>query len=137
VPVFKDTVQLYDCISSILEYLREHPPARDAFLKSGLIVRFKYSAPDGEITIDGTGQPIGLFCGPCNRVPTVDMAMSADIAHQFWLGKVNLVAALTRGTMTAKGPIPAIMKLLPAITPAYKRYPEILREKGLESLISV
>jgi hypothetical protein len=50
---------------------------------------------------------------------------------------VNLVAALTRGTMTAKGPIPAIMKLLPAITPAYKQYPEILRSKGLESLINV
>ena len=62
--------------------------------------------------------------------------MSADTAHQFWLGKVNLVAALTRGTMTAKGPIPAIMKLLPAITPAYKQYPEILRAKGLESLIN-
>jgi hypothetical protein len=134
-PVFKDTAQLYDCVSGILEYLRDYPPARDAFIKSGLVIRFNYTAPDGEITIDGSHNPIELFCGPCDRVPTVDMKMSADTAHQFWLGKVNLVAALTRGTMTAKGPIPAIMKLLPAITPAYKRYPEILREKGLESLI--
>ena len=29
------------------------------------------------------------------------------------------------------------MKLLPAITPAYKKYPEILREKGLGNLINV
>ena len=134
-PVFTDTEQLYDCVSAILEYLRDYPPARDAFLKSGLIIRFNYTAPDGTITIDGSHDPIALFCGPCDRAPTVNMTMSADTAHQFWLGKVNLVAALTRGTMTAKGPIPAIMKLLPAITPAYKQYPEILRAKGLENLI--
>jgi hypothetical protein len=134
-PVFKDTAQLYDCVGTILEYLRDYEPARNSFLKSGLIIRFNYSAPDGEITIDGSRDPIELFRGPCDRTPTVDMTMSADTAHQFWLGKVNLVAALTRGTMIAKGPIPAIMKLLPAITPAYKQYPEILRSKGLESLI--
>jgi hypothetical protein len=134
-PVFKDTAQLYDCVGAILEYLRDYEPAANAFRKSGLVIRFKYSAPDGEITIDGSRDPIELFCGVCDRSPTVDMTMSSDTAHQFWLGKVNLVAALTRGTMTAKGPIPAIMKLLPAITPAYKQYPEILRAKGLESLI--
>lgn len=136
-PVFKDTEQLYDCVGAVLDYLRTYEPAANAFRKSGLVIRFKYSAPDGEITIDGSQDPITLTCGPCDQKPTVDMTMSADTAHQFWLGKVNLVAALTRGTMTAKGPIPAIMKLLPAITPAYKQYPEILREKGLESLINV
>lgn len=134
--VFQDTEQLYDCVGAILDYLRTYEPAANAFRKSGLIIRFKYSTPDGEITIDGSQDPIALTCGPCDRTPTVDMTMSADTAHQFWLGKVNLVAALTRGTMTAKGPIPAIMKLLPAITPAYKKYPEILSEKGLAHLIS-
>ena len=62
--------------------------------------------------------------------------MKAETAHQFWLGKVNLVAALTRGTIVAKGPVPAIMKLLPVITPAYKIYPQVLKEKGLEQLAS-
>jgi hypothetical protein len=135
-PVFKDAEQLYDCIGGVLDYLRTNETAAAAFLKSGLVIRFKYSDPDSEITIDGSGDPIALTLGPCDRAPTVDMTMSADTAHQFWLGKVNLVAALTRGTMKAKGPIPAIMKLLPAITPAYKKYPEILREKGLENLIN-
>ena len=135
-PVFKDTEQMYDCIGAVLDYLRQDEKVAATFRKSGLVIRFKYTDPDGEITIDGSQDPISLTCGPCDRTPTVDMGMSADTAHQFWLGKVNLVAALTRGTMTAKGPIPAIMKLLPAITPAYKQYPEILRAKGLESLIN-
>ena len=135
-PVFKDAEQMYDCIGAVLDFLREDEKASVAFRKSGLIIRFKYSDPDGEITIDGSQDPITLNCGPCDRKPIVDMTMSADTAHQFWLGKLNLVAALNRGTMTAKGPIPSIMKLLPAITPAYKQYPEILRAKGLASLVS-
>lgn len=136
-PVFKDSEQLCDCVGSILDYLLHYEPAANAFRKADMIVRFKYTAPEAEITVDGTREPMELICGPCDRTPTVDMAMTADVAHRFWLGKVNLVAALTRGTITAKGPIPAIMKLLPAITPAYKQYPEILREKGLEDLINV
>jgi hypothetical protein len=72
VPVFKDTAQLYDCVSAILAYLRDFPPAGEAFLKSGLIIRFNYSAPDGTVTIDGSRNPIDIFCGPCDRVPTVD-----------------------------------------------------------------
>ncbi len=134
-PVFKDTEQMYDCIGAVLDFLRQDPKAAAAFRKSGLIIRFKYTNPDGEITIDGSEDPISLSCGPHIREPIVDMGMSADTAHQFWLGKLNLVAALSRGAMTAKGPIPAIMKLLPVITPAYKQYPEILRAKGLGHLI--
>jgi len=43
---------------------------------------------------------------------------------------VNLVQALSKGEMKAKGPIPAILKLLPAIKPAYTLYPQHLREIG-------
>ncbi|MDX1386052.1 MAG: hypothetical protein R3257_00575, partial [bacterium] len=63
------------------------------------------------------------------------MTMKADVAHRFWFGKVNLIAALTRREMVAKGPIPKILKLLPAIKPAYSLYPEYLKEKGCENLL--
>ncbi len=126
-------------IVGLNRYLSEEQPSIETLVvdeaESGEGAPSSGAPSSGSETPDGSHDPIELFCGLCDRVPTVDMSMSSDTAHQFWLGKVNLVAALTRGTMTAKGPIPAIMKLLPAITPAYKRYPEILREKGLESLI--
>ncbi len=135
-PVFRDAAQLYDCVGAILAYLIEVPAASQAFLRAGLIVHFRYREPEAEITMDGSKEPITLTLGPCNVTPIVEMAMTGDVAHQFWLGHVNLLAALTRGTIVAKGPIPAILRLLPAITPAYTRYPEILREKGLVELIT-
>ncbi len=135
-PVFRDAAQLYDCVGAILAYLIDLPTANQAFRKSSLIVRFRYREPDAEITVDAARDPIVLNLGPYDLPPIVDMSMTGDVAHQFWLGHVNLLAALTRGTIVAKGPIPAILKLLPAITPAYTKYPQILREKGLEELIT-
>ena len=135
-PVFKDAEQLYDVLGALFTRLKDDPQVGPSVAKSGLVIRFKYTEPDSEVTIDASKTPVELCFGPCGRTPTVDMSMKADIAHQFWLGKVNLVSALTRGTMVAKGPIPAVMKLLPVITPAYKMYPEILKAKGLGHLAS-
>jgi len=58
------------------------------------------------------------------------MTMSSDIAHKFWFGRVNLMAALTRKQMVAKGPVPKVLKLLPAIKPSYEMYPKYLVENG-------
>jgi len=135
-PVFKDDAQLYDCFGTLFKQLADNPKVGPIIAKSGLIIRFNYSNPDCGITIDATKEPIEIFFGNCDRKPSVDMSMQADVAHQFWLGKVNLVSALTRGTIVAKGSIPAIMKLLPIISPAFKIYPEVLKEKGLETLIT-
>jgi hypothetical protein len=67
--------------------------------------------------------------------PDVVMTMKADVSHAFWHGKVNLVAALAKRDIVASGPIPKILKLLPAIAPLYQMYPALLREKGLGSLV--
>ncbi len=63
------------------------------------------------------------------------MSMTADVAHKFWHGKVNLVTALTRRQVTAKGNVPKTLKLLPILKPAFKLYPNYLKERGLEHLI--
>jgi hypothetical protein len=62
--------------------------------------------------------------------------MKADVAHEFWLGNVNLMVALTRKQIVAKGPIPKIMKLLPVIKPAYAKYQALLKDRGLEDMIT-
>ena len=134
-PVFNDANQLYDTFGALFTQLANDPKVAQVIAKSGLIIRFKYSEPDSEITIDATKEPIEVFYGPCSLKPMVDMSMSADTAHQFWLGKLNLVSALTRGNIVAKGPIPSIMKLLPIISPAFKIYPEVLKAKGFQSNI--
>lgn len=70
-------------------------------------------------------------------IPDVEMGMNADVAHRFWLGKVNLMVAITKGDIKVKGPIPKIMKLLPIIRDSYAIYKDYLKEKGFEELVNL
>lgn len=122
-------------LSGFFEMVKTQPEMRDKLLESKLTIRFKYFDPDVCIYVDCSGDEIKIKVNDYDSPAEVEMEMSADIAHKFWFGKVNLMMAITRGQMKAKGPIPKILKLLPVIKPAYELYPKYLKENGYEKYI--
>ncbi|MFH1151029.1 MAG: hypothetical protein V1748_11205 [Actinomycetota bacterium] len=138
--VYKDADQMYELLGGLFEDLTGDKVIADKFAASGLTIQFKYTEPDAEIWLDASKKDpdnIGIICGPAEGLTAeVEMSMKADMAHEFWLGNVNLMVALTRKQIVAKGPIPKIMKLLPVIKPAYDKYKALLRDKGLEDMIT-
>lgn len=138
--VFKDADQVYELLGGLFNDLTGDPVIAEKFAASGLVIRFTYTDPDSEIWLDARKKDpndLGVICGPAEGLNAeVEMSMKADVAHQFWLGNVNLMVALTRKQITAKGPIPKIMKLLPVIKPAYAKYQQFLKDRGLEDMIT-
>lgn len=128
--LFESSEKFEEMLAGFFRQLAETPAIADKLLASKLIIRFSYSDPDVVLLIDCSGDRLEIKTGDTDTKATVDMSMSADIAHKFWFGKVNLMAALTRKQMVAKGPIPKILKLLPAIKPSYAMYPKYLDENG-------
>jgi hypothetical protein len=61
--------------------------------------------------------------------------MKADVAHRFWLGKVNISLALAKGEMRAKGPVPKILKLVPLAKSLFPRYQDSLVKAGRSDLV--
>ncbi len=133
--VYENTEMLYDILMEFYEILKEHPDIGPSLNKTNLCVQFRYKNPSGVITIDATGNEVEIVRGEFNGKPEVTMTMDADFAHKFWHGKANLVTALTRRLVKAKGNVPKTLKLLPILRPAYKIYPDYLKKKGLEHLI--
>ncbi len=138
--IFKTEAEVYDSIGKLFHEVKTGDVA--AKIKtSGLVIQFQYSEPDSIITIDCKNAPkekgchLTVITGKTELEPDVVMSMKADLAHKFWFGKVNLLTALTTRKIVAKGPIPKILKLLPAIQPLYKLYPELLRKWGKDSLV--
>ncbi len=117
-------------LGGFFEYLMTVPSISEKLLASKLIIRFTYTDPDVALLVDCSGDAVEIRRGDTGTKATVDMSMTADVAHRFWFGKVNLMMALTRKQMVAKGPVPKILELLPAIKPAYALYPQYLRENG-------
>ena len=139
--VFKDSAQFYATVGELMDRAKKDPVVGPKIAKSGLIIQFRYTDPEAVTTINAKDKPsqpgafVDVIHGPCTLKPDVVMSMKADISHAFWHGKVNLLSALGKKDIIAQGPIPKIIKLLPAVQPLYRQYPQLLREKGFESLI--
>ena len=100
-----------------------------------LIVKFVWRDPEMTLTLDFTKDPFTVHTNEDAIAPTATFTLTTDVAHKFWHGQVNLAKALTTKTIVARGPIPKILKLLPAIKPLYTRYPQYLRDRGRPDLV--
>lgn len=130
-PVFQSADQLKKILGGFFESLAADSQVGPKLLDSKLVLKFNYREPDAAITIDLRGEKAVITFDDAEKKPDVEMGMKADTAHKFWLGQVNLVIALARREMTARGPVPKILKMLPIIKPAYKLYPDYIKDKGL------
>jgi hypothetical protein len=77
-----------------------------------------------------------IVWGEYEKKPTVEMFMKADIAHQFWLGNVNVPVYLISGKIVAKGPVNKALALLPVVKPAFRIYSSIFEDTLNRPLIS-
>jgi hypothetical protein len=130
--MFKTVEEFEKVIGGFFQLVADTPLIADKLLKSKMVIRFKYTDPDLIVVIDCSGDKAVVRAHDTDTDVIVEMSMSADIAHRFWFGMVNLTKALTRKEMVAKGPIPKVLKLLPAIKPAYAMYPQYLDANGFE-----
>jgi len=139
--IFRDSEQFYECVGELMDRAKMDPDVGQKIAKSKIIIQFRYTDPEATTTVDAKSQPsqpsayVDVIHGDIDLKPDIIMSMKADVAHWFWLGKINLVSALTKGDIKADGPIPKILKLLPAIKPLYKEYPKVLQDKGYQDLL--
>jgi hypothetical protein len=139
---FKDEAELRHIIGMLYDRVKIDPAIAPRIRDGKIVIQFRYTEPVGIVTINASTPPTQpqafydvLWGDDTGLKADVEMSMKADVAHQFWHGKVNLMAALTRRQIIAKGPIPKILKLLPAVEPVYAIYPQMLREIGRTDLI--
>src|SRR5512142_1695403 len=134
-PVFEDQRQLYGVLQAFFERLTAHDEITDALVAGRFVLRFRYRDPDGQVTIDLREKPIRWRFGECELVPDLDMIQSADVSHEFWLGRLNVPVAIATRRVVARGPVAKALKLLPAVRPAHPIYAATLRELGLDALL--
>lgn len=138
---FRDSAHFYECVGELMDRAKSDPDVGAKIARSNIVIQFQYKNPEAMTTINAKGKPtqegayVDIIHGPCDLKPDVTMSMDADISHRFWHGKVNLMAALGKRQIVARGPIPKILKLLPAVQPLYDAYPKLLAEKGYDELI--
>jgi hypothetical protein len=140
--VFKSFDELHTYFGRLYDDAKADSRVAPKIKDSHLVIQFRYDDPKAIVTINASAPPTQenayfdvLWGDDTGLKPDVEMSMKADVAHQFWHGKINLMAALARRQIVAKGPIPKILKLLPAVEPMYQMYPRILHDMGRDDLV--
>lgn len=135
--VFANSEELYGVLVPLWEAIKADPKMSEQLVRTKLVVQFRYRDPEGVLTIDcSDGQSIQIIRGEGPQKPTIEMSMKADIAHEFWMGRVTVPVAILTGKIVSKGPTPKALALLPVIRPAFAIYPKILEQAGKQALIS-
>ena len=135
---FADDDEVYRLIGRLFQELAVDPELAPKFKKANTTVQYQLHAPEARITIEmRPDRDIQVDLGESDLDPEVTMSLAADTAHGFWIGKVNLTAALARGDIKARGPVAKILRLVPLVKPTFARYEQLLREAGREDLIEL
>jgi putative sterol carrier protein len=128
---FDDADEVYRYIGRLFEEIVADEELGPRFQRANTVVQYRYSDPDSQVTVKMVeGQDRRVDFGPSELEPEVVMTMAADTAHRFWLGKLSVTRAMSRGQIKANGPVTKILKLVPLVKPVFPRYRRMLEEAG-------
>lgn len=136
--LFKDEREVYRYLGQIFRVSIDDPNLASKVRGTGLIVRIDYTDPDSTIGVDFDEGALYLGTAelPAAFAPNMSLRMSADDGHVFWLGKLNMTAAMARGKVRVKGSVPKMLKLMPLTKPLRSRYEKILADDGRADLLN-
>jgi len=136
VATFQTAGELYDVLGTFLAELTLEPELRPKFVGANTSMLVRYTDPDARILIDCRCDPPVVVAGPPEATEAdVSLTMSADDGHRFWLGRYNVALGLSRRQVTVSGSMGTMMKLLPAMQPAFSRYQAFLETNGHGQLL--
>lgn len=129
---FESAAQLHDLVTPFLQGLVADPELRPKFVAGNTSFQVQYTDPDEVFMLDCTVDPPVVSHGQeaSGQDAEVRLTMSADDAHRFWLGKLNVPMAIARRKVKVEGQVSKLLKLLPAITPAFDRYRDYVGDRG-------
>lgn len=140
--LFKDSAEFEKVYGAFMVEILKHPLIGPKLKRSGMIVQFQYKNPDVDVTINfkeshptDSSLAGNYTFGPTPWEPDVTFIQSADFSNRFWQGKENVIAAMAKRQVTARGSIPKALQLIPVIRPSFRIYPQILERLGMKHLV--
>lgn len=127
--VFKSADSMLEILGGMFRMVLENKEVAPKFHESGVVIKFNITDPDATLWVDTVNMKV--LGGAQDLKANVEMDLSGDSCHQFWLKELKLPIALAKGKIKARGPMPTILKLLPLLKPAYEAYPDIAKKNNL------
>lgn len=130
-PYFATAAEVYQILGAFLDQLIKEPDMRPRFASAESSFLVSVSDPCSHLLLDCTQDPPRVVTDVAPQtVAEVTLEMSGDDAHLFWMGRLNMPVALATRRVRVHGPLTKVMRLLPALRPAFERYRIYLEVNG-------
>ena len=125
---FKDTNHMYEFLEDLWKYIVFESGLGEKMRDYGVSYKYILTEPDGYLYVD----PDTVITGDeANRDAVITMELSGDTVVKFWTKQLALPVALATRKIKAKGPIPKVLKMLPALKPVYEIFPEFCKKHNV------
>jgi putative sterol carrier protein len=133
---FQSADELHATLGAFLDEITKAPDMRPRFTAADTSFLVTYTEPETRTLVDCTQDPpVVVNDPPADAEAEINLVMSADDAHRFWQGKLNMTVALAKKQVQVSGPMGKMLKLLPAMRPAFPRYREFLESNGHSEMV--
>jgi putative sterol carrier protein len=133
---FQSADELHSTLGAFLAEITMAPDMRPKFTAADTSFLVSYTDPEARTLVDCTQDPPRVVNDPpADAAAEINLKMSADDAHRFWQGKLNMTVALAKKQVQVSGPMGKMLKLLPAMRPAFPRYREFLEANGFSDKV--
>jgi 2-oxoisovalerate dehydrogenase E1 component len=133
---FQNQEEFVTILSALWDAILGTPEIVASVSGAKLIAKFRYTDFPTALFIDlSTASPRYYWDTDGARPFDVEMILSSETAHSFWMESLNVPLALASRKIVAKGSLQKALKLMPALKPAFALYPGILKANGREDLL--
>ena len=125
---FKDTNHMYEFLEDLWKYIVFDSGLGEKMREYEVTYKYIITEPDGYLFVD----PENVITGKeANRDAVITMELSGDTIVKFWTKQLSLPVALATRKIKSKGPIPKVLKMLPALKPVYEIFPEYCKKHNI------
>ena len=126
--LFKDTNHMYEFLEDLWKYIVFESGIGEKMKEYGVSYKYILTEPDGYLYVD---QDTVITGEEANRKAVITMELSGDNVVKFWTKQLSLPVALATRKIKSKGPIPKVLKMLPAMKPVYEIFPEFCKKHNI------
>lgn len=119
-PTFTSADAVHDAIGGVFTEALAAEDVGDELAGSGVVLQLRLTGPDAVVTVDMPNRAV--YRDESGPTPTMVLRTTADVAHEYWLGNVNVGVAVARGTIRVKGSVPTLVRLAGVVKPLFPLY---------------
>ena len=135
--IFRSQEELERILTHLWEQIFADPDIVARVSDADLVAKFRYTDFPSELFIDLRQKPPLFYWNPgADAKFDVEMILSSETSHAFWMETLNVPLAIARRKIIPKGSVQKALKLIPALKPAFAMYPQVLQAEGRADLLS-